>query len=265
MLKMFQVDAFADRVFAGNPAAVLILDEWLDDCVMLSIAQENNLSETAFAVPSRASAWSLRWFAPAHEVDFCGHATLATAHVLTAEYGVSGTMTFHTRMGDLRATKESEACCIDIPALPPVPLNATPRELDGVFADAPIDVFRNFENVFANLGSEAAVRRFVPDLMRISRLGRSGLVVTGAGDGTSGAAFVSRYFAPGAGIAEDPVTGSTHATLAPYWSGILGTARGRAFQASPRGGWLDYELVKDRVFLRGAAKTFMEATIFLPD
>ena len=265
MLKMFQVDAFTDRVFAGNPAAVLILDEWLDDAVMLSIAQENNLSETAFVVPSVASAWSLRWFAPAHEVNFCGHATLATAHVLTTEYGVRGTMTFHTRIGDLQAKKEGDANCIDIPVLPPEPLNATPRELDGVFAEPPIDVFRNFENVFANLGGEAAVRRFEPDLMRISRLGKTGLVVTGVGDGTSGAAFVSRYFAPGAGISEDPVTGSTHATLAPYWSGILGASRGRAFQASPRGGWLDYELVRNRVLLRGAAKTFMEATIFLPD
>ena len=101
--------------------------------------------------------------------------------------------------------------------------------------------------------------------MRISRLGKTGLAVTGVVDGTSGAAFVSRYFAPGAGISEDPVTGSTHATLAPYWSGILGASRGWAFQASTRGGWLDFELVKDRVFLRGAAKTFMEATIFLPD
>ena len=265
MLRMFQVDAFTDRVFAGNPAAVLILDAWLDDAVMQSIAQENNLSETAFAVPSVAFAWGLRWFTPAHEADFCGHATLATAHVLTAEYGVSGTMTFHTRMGDLRAAKDGEAYCIDIPALPPEPLNAMPKELDGAFAAPPTDVFRNFENVFANLGSEAAVRRFKPDLMRISRLGKTGLVVTGVGDGTSGAAFVSRYFAPGAGISEDPVTGSTHATLAPYWSSILGTSRGRAFQASPRGGWLDYELVKDRVFLRGAARTFMEATIFPPD
>lgn len=265
MLKMFQVDAFTDRVFAGNPAAVLILDEWLDDAVMLSVAQENNLSETAFAVPTGASAWNLRWFTPAREVNFCGHATLATAHVLAAEYGVRGTMTFHTRIGDLRAAKEGDACCIDVPALPPEPLKATPRELDGVFAEPPIDVFRNFENIFANLGSEAAVRRFEPDLMRISRLGKAGLAVTGVGDGTSGAAFVSRYFAPGAGISEDPVTGSTHATLAPYWSGILGASRGWAFQASPRGGWLDYELVKDRVLLRGAAKTFMEATIFLPD
>ena len=265
MLKMFQVDAFTDRVFAGNPAAVLILDEWLDDSVMLSIAQENNLSETAFAVPSVASAWNLRWFAPAHEVDFCGHATLATAHVLSTEHGVRGTMTFHTRTGDLRAAQEGDAYRIDIPALAPEPLNTTPRELEGVFAEPPIDVFRNFENIFANLGGEPAVRRFKPDLTRIGRLGKTGLVVTGVGDGMSGAAFVSRYFAPGAGISEDPVTGSTHATLVPYWSSILGNSSGLAFQASPRGGWLDYELVADRVFLRGAAKTFMEATIFPSD
>lgn len=263
-MRMFQVDAFADRVFAGNPAAVLVLDDWLPDDLMLAIAGENNLAETAFAVPKGSGAWRLRWFTPAHEVNFCGHATLATAHVLATEHDVRGAMVFETRVGDLRVDLDGDLYRLDVPRLDPEALDALPPELDGVFAAPPALVFRNFENVFADLGSEAAVRGFVPDLLRIVRLGPVGLVVTGRGDGASGAAFVSRYFAPGAGIPEDPVTGSIHATLVPYWSNALGGTRHRAFQASSRGGWLDCELTENRVLLRGQAVTFMDATIRLP-
>lgn len=262
-MRMFQVDAFADRVFSGNPAAVLIFDAWLADELMLALAQENNLAETAFAVPNGEGVWQLRWFTPAHEVDFCGHATLATAHVLATEYAVSGSMAFETRVGRLRVDRDGDLYRLDIPRLDPKTLDALPSMLDGVFVQPPVAVFRNFENLFADLGSEAAVRAFVPDLLRIERLGPVGLVVTGQGNGVSGAAFVSRYFAPGAGIPEDPVTGSIHATLVPYWSSVLGGARHQAFQASPRGGWLDCELAGDRVLLRGRAVTFMDATIRL--
>lgn len=263
-MRMFQVDAFADKVFTGNPAAVLILNDWLPDDLMLAIAEENNLAETAFAVSKGDGAWRLRWFTPTHEVNFCGHATLAAAHVLATEHGVSGTMVFDTRVGDLRVDPDGDLYRLDVPRLNPEALDALPPELEGVFASPPAAVFRNFENVFADLGSEAAVRGFVPDLLRIARLGPVGLVVTGRGDGTSGAAFVSRYFAPGGGIPEDPVTGSIHATLVPYWSDALGDTRHWAFQASSRGGWLDCELTEDRVLLRGQAVTFMDATIRLP-
>lgn len=262
-MRMFQIDAFADRVFSGNPAAVLIVEAWLADELMVAIAQENNLAETAFAVPNGEGVWQLRWFTPAHEVDFCGHATLATAHVLATEYAVSGPMVFETRVGQLRVDLDGDLYRLDMPRLNPESLDALPSVLDGVFAQPPVAVFRNFENVFADLGSEAAVRAFVPDLLRITRLGPVGLVVTGQGDSMSGAAFVSRYFAPGAGIPEDPVTGSIHATLVPYWSNFLGGARHKAFQASPRGGWLDCELAGDRVLLRGRAVTYMDATIRL--
>ena len=261
---MFQVDAFTDRVFAGNPAAVLVLEQWLDDELMLALAEENNLAETAFAVQRANREWDLRWFTPFHEVDFCGHATLATAHVLASEYGVNGTMTFQTRVGSLRVEQQAGSYRLDIPALPPEMLSSLPKELDGVFINAPTKIFRNFENIFADVGSELEVRNFVPDLVRIGRLGPVGLVVTGKGNGSSGAAFVSRYFAPGAGIPEDPVTGSTHATLVPYWSDVLGTSQHRAFQASKRGGWLDCELSEDRVILIGNAVTFMDASIRLP-
>jgi predicted PhzF superfamily epimerase YddE/YHI9 len=261
-LRMFQVDAFTDTLFAGNPAAVLILDAWLDDRLMQAIALENNLAETAFAIPRGDGGWRLRWFTPLHEVDFCGHATLATAHILFTEIGAAGPLLFDTRVGELRVEREQAGWyCLDVPRLDPDPLEAPPPELEGVFPEAPVAFFRNFENIYADLGSEAAVRTFVPDLLRIARISPLGLVVTGKGDGRSGADFVSRYFVPGTGIPEDPVTGSIHATLVPYWSKLLDRARHRAFQASARGGWLDCELTADRVLLRGQAVTFMDATI----
>jgi PhzF family phenazine biosynthesis protein len=263
-MRMFQVDAFTDRLFAGNPAAVLVVEDWLPDDLMLAIAQENNLAETAFVKVRSDDAWDLRWFAPAHEVDFCGHATLATAHVLLTAYKAKAPLVFHTRVGALRVTTKPRGYCLDIPCLPPEPLQALPAEIANVFNTPPAHIFRNFENIFADLGSADRVRRFMPDLAAIARLGPVGLVVTGQENDGDQADFVSRYFAPGAGIPEDPVTGSIHATLVPYWAEKLGRSRMIAFQASARGGWLDCELSEDRVYLVGNAVTFMESTIFLP-
>ncbi|GBQ31463.1 PhzF family phenazine biosynthesis protein [Gluconacetobacter azotocaptans] len=264
-MRMYQVDAFTERLFAGNPAAVLVLDDWLPDDCMLAITQENNLAETAFVKARSDGAWDLRWFAPVHEVDFCGHATLATAHVLLTEIGAQAPLTFHTRVGELRVSKNRCGYRLDIPRLPPVALEALPTEIATIFAHPPVRIFRNFENIFVDLGSADAVRNFVPDLAAIARLGSVGLVVT-AQEGNGGKAhFVSRYFVPGAGIPEDPVTGSIHATLVPYWAEHLGRKRLMAFQASARGGWLDCELTEDRVLLVGNAVTFMQATIYLPE
>lgn len=263
-MRMYQVDAFTDRIFAGNPAAVLILDEWLPDSLMQSIAQENNLAETAFACSRPHRGFDLRWFTPTQEVDFCGHATLATAHVLATTRGVRDAMTFHTRVGELFVTPTGDGYRLDIPALPPEPLERLPEALDGVFGVPPTEQFRNFENIFADLGSEDAVRAFVPDMMRIARLGPVGLAITGRAEPGGPADFVSRYFAPGAGIPEDPVTGSTHATLVPYWAERLGQTRLTALQASPRGGWLGCALAGDRVQLTGHAVTYMEAELHLP-
>lgn len=263
-MRMFQVDAFTDRLFAGNPAAVLVVENWLRDDLMLAIAQENNLAETAFAKARSDGTWDLRWFAPAHEVDFCGHATLATAHVLLTAIGAKAPFVFHTRVGLLRVTTESDGYRLDIPRLPPEPLEALPEEVAEVFVKPPLRIFRNFENIFADIGSADAVRAFTPDLAAIARLGPVGLVVTGRENDGERADFVSRYFAPGAGIPEDPVTGSIHATLVPYWAERLGKDRMIAFQASARGGWLDCTLTAERVHLLGEAVTFMEATIFLP-
>ncbi|WP_273795090.1 PhzF family phenazine biosynthesis protein [Brucella intermedia] len=263
-MRMFQVDAFTDRLFAGNPAAVLVLDDWQPDALMLAIAQENNLAETAFVKNRPDGTWDLRWFAPAHEVDFCGHATLATAHVLFTKIGAEAPIIFHTRVGDLRVSKEVEGYWLDIPRLQPEVIDSLPQAISGIFAKPPICIFRNFENVFADLGSADAVRNFIPDLPAIARLGPVGLVITGQEEESATAHFVSRYFAPGAGIPEDPVTGSIHATLVPYWASRLGRDKLMAYQASPRGGWLNCELTSDRVLLGGNAVTFMEATIFLP-
>ena len=265
-MQMYQVDAFTDQLFGGNPAAVLVLDEWLPDDLMLAVAQENNLAETAFVKARPDGTWDLRWFAPAHEVDFCGHATLATAHVLMAKAATEAgnPLVFHTRVGQLRVSKVRNGYRLDIPRLPPEPLDALPPEIEGIFAEVPIRIFRNFENIFADLGSAEAVRRFVPELAAIARLGPVGLVVTGQEQDGGRADFVSRYFAPGAGIPEDPVTGSIHATLVPYWAERLGRNQLTAFQASARGGWLDCELTECRVLLIGNAVTFLEGTISLP-
>lgn len=264
-MRMYQVDAFTDQLFAGNPAAVLVLEDWLSDDLMLAITQENNLAETAFVMPRQDGAWDLRWFSPAHEVDFCGHATLATAHILCTKHGAGSDLVFHTRVGELRVSKEARGYRLDIPRLDPDPIERLPFEIANVFPARPVRIFRNFENIFADLGSAQAVRSFVPDLTAIAKLGSVGLVVTGVDAQEGPADFVSRYFAPGAGIPEDSVTGSIHATLVPYWGTKLGRDRLLAFQASARGGWLDCELTKERVLLVGNAVTFMEATIFLPE
>jgi predicted PhzF superfamily epimerase YddE/YHI9 len=257
---MYQVDAFADHVFGGNPAAVLILDEWLPDVMMQNIAAENNLAETAF-VRANAASWDLRWFTPVHEVDFCGHATLATAHVLATERRIEGEIAFMTRMGELRVIPREDRYTLDVPSLPPKPIDEVPLFLRTIFSSAEVSIFRNFENIFVELSGEPAVREFVPDLAKIATIHPLGMAVTAKGDHYD---FVSRYFAPGAGIPEDPVTGSIHATLVPHWAKKLGKQSLSAFQCSQRGGYLDCELKGDRVLLTGRAATFMKAEIFLP-
>jgi PhzF family phenazine biosynthesis protein len=263
-MRMFQVDAFTNQLFAGNPAAVLVLDDWLPDSLMLKIAQENNLAETAFAKPRPDGSWDLRWFAPAHEVDFCGHATLATAHVLFTEYGAQSQLTFHTRVGPLHVAKVQNGYQLDIPRLQPEFINALPPEVATALTAPPVAIFRNFENYYVDLGGSDAVRNFIPDFAAIALLGTMGLVVTGRENADGKADFVSRYFAPGAGIPEDPVTGSIHATLVPYWAARLGRSQLTSFQASARGGWLLCQLTDDRVLLTGDAVTFMAANVFLP-
>lgn len=253
------VDAFTDRPFAGNPAAVVAVPDWPDPGLMQAIATEMNLSETAFVRPRPAGGWDLRWFTPLHEVEFCGHATLATAHVLVSDHGVAGPMAFHTRMGVLTVTPRAGALRLDIPALPPEPVAALPGGLTGLFATPPRGIFRNFENLFCLLDDSAAVRGFVPDFGRLAVLGPTGLCITAPG--ADGVDFVSRYFAPGGGIPEDPVTGSTHATLVPFWAARLGRGTLQARQLSARGGALDCQLTGDRVWLTGQAVTVLRGRL----
>jgi PhzF family phenazine biosynthesis protein len=258
-LTMYQVDAFTTELFSGNPAAVLVLDDWLPDTTMQAIAAENNLAETAF-VKRNASGWDLRWFAPLHEVDFCGHATLATSHALAHELGMEGELAFETRVGTLRVNRKNSAYQLDFPSFPPEPINDVSPLLRQIAGENAV-AFKNFENLFVELEDEQAVRGFIPDLPKITALGPFGLVVTAKGNEHD---FVSRYFAPYAGIPEDPVTGSIHATLTPYWAAKLGKTELSAFQCSKRGGHLLCELAGDRVLITGSAVTFMKAEIYLP-
>jgi predicted PhzF superfamily epimerase YddE/YHI9 len=254
------VDAFADRPFAGNPAAVMLLDAPLPERAMQAIAAEMAQAETAFAVARPDGGWDLRWFTPLCEVPFCGHATLAAAHALAETGRASGTLAFHTReMGVLRVGQEGKGLyALDLPRLDP-----GPGDLDALRPLVPggLSAFRSFENHFVELGSEAEIRAFEPDLAAIARLGAFGLCVTAPG---VEADFASRYFAPGAGIPEDAVTGSIHATLVPFWAARLGRDRLEAVQASRRGGRLGCRLAGDRVILTGRAVTVLRGEIAMP-
>ena len=257
-LRQYQVDAFATRAFEGNPAAVCPLDRWLDDGLLQAIAEENNLSETAFFVPADKS-FHLRWFTPVAEVDLCGHATLATAHVLFEHLDHPGqTISFATRSGALTVTRKGSLLEMDFPVCPPTPC-AGPATLAKALGQQPIEVLRA-DDYLAVFDSEATVRGIRPDFSLLATLALRGLIITAPGSSDD---FVSRFFAPRLGIPEDPVTGSAHCTLAPYWAGRLGRRRLSARQVSKRGGDLICELKDDRVLLSGSAVTFMEAEITL--
>jgi PhzF family phenazine biosynthesis protein len=255
-IKQYQVDAFATRVFEGNPAAVCPLDGWLDDRVLQAIAEENNLSETAFFVAT-SRGFRLRWFTPVAEVDLCGHATLATAHVLFEILGhPERTVTFETRSGDLIVERTGGRLAMDFPAIPPQPCVA-PDALIAGLGRPPVEVFAADDYV-AVFDSEAAIRDLSPDYARLRELDLRGVIATAPGDEVD---FVSRFFAPKFGIPEDPVTGSAHCELAPYWASRLAKTVLSARQVSKRGGNVHCELVGSRVVLAGSAVTFMEAEI----
>jgi PhzF family phenazine biosynthesis protein len=263
-LRQFQIDAFATRPFAGNPAAVCPLEEWLPDSLLQAIAEENNLSETAFFVPS-GKGYALRWFTPVAEVDLCGHATLASAHALFEHLGHAGSsITFETRSGDLIVERRDGQLVMDFPACPP-----RPCELIGEMAERlaeglgrhPLEVLAG-DDYLAVFGSEAEIRALLPDQSLLARLDLRGVCVTAPGQEAD---FVSRFFAPKLGIPEDPVTGSAHCMLAPYWAGRLGRHVLNARQVSRRGGEIGCELRGGRVLLAGRAVTFMTAEIHLTE
>ena len=255
-ISLYQVDAFASKVFAGNPAAVCPLDEWLPDDVMQSIATENNLSETAFFV-SDGDGFHIRWFTPASEVDLCGHATLASAHVLFTMLGYEGeTVAFDSRSGRLSVTRDGEWLSMDFPAQPPVPCDV-PEAILEAFHVAPIECLRS-EDYVVVFEDEHDIESAQPDLEPLKRLDLRGVIITAP---SARYDFVTRFFAPGLGIPEDPVTGSAYTQLAPYWESRLGSKRFRVKQVSPRGGELNCEVAGDRVLIAGRAVSYMEGLI----
>lgn len=256
-IRLYQVDAFADAVFAGNPAAVCPLDSWLPDPVMQAIAAENNLSETAFFVPD-GDAFALRWFTPRVEVDLCGHATLASAFVIMTRLQPDRQrVAFRTRVsGELAVERRDDRYEMDFPRWPADPMDP-PVELDEALGVAPGTVYRG-PDWMAILDSEATVRAVQPDFAALARLPCRGLIITAPGDDVD---FVSRFFAPGAGIDEDPVTGSAHCMMAPYWAARLGKDTLTARQVSRRGGEIGCRIAGERVILSGGAVLYLEGEI----
>jgi predicted PhzF superfamily epimerase YddE/YHI9 len=258
-LTLYHIDAFASHVFKGNPAAVCPLETWLDDEVMQAIATENNLSETAFFVPD-GEEFKIRWFTPSREIDLCGHATLASGFVLYRERGYKrDRVLFKSKTDRLEVTRERDMLVLNFPARPPKKVTA-PTGLGIALGAKPAKVLaaRDYLCVFEN---EQEVRDLKPDFEALRRLDRM-VIVTARGKDCD---FVSRFFAPGYGVDEDPVTGSSHCTLVPYWAHELGKNKLHAMQVSKRGGELFCELVKDRVKMGGHAIKYLEGTIEVPE
>lgn len=253
-LNLFQVDAFTDKPFAGNPAAVCLLDAARDDEWMLHVAQEMNLSETAFLLP-QDDGYSLRWFTPATEVDLCGHATLASAHVLweTGLLAADETARFYTRSGLLTAVFHPPYTELNFPALSQTPAEAPP-EILAALGITPVYVGQCGTKYLIEVANESIVRQLQPDFVALRQMPGRGVAITSASSSPD-YDFVSRYFAPWVGIDEDPVTGSIHCCLGPFWGTRLGKERLTAFQASLRGGGLLIRLAGDRVYLGGQAVT----------
>jgi len=253
--RLFQVDAFAARRFAGNPAAVMPMDDFPEDAVMQAVAAENNLAETAFLVP-QGDDYRLRWFTPVVEVPLCGHATLASAAVVMERLEPGRRkVVFHSASGPLTVTRTETGYCMDFPARLSEAV-AAPPGLAEALGVIPREVFANTFNYLALLDSAQAVRALVPDFAALARLDRSGVIVTAAGD--EGYDFVSRYFAPAKGVPEDPVTGGAHCMLVPYWAARLGKTTFRAYQASRRGGEIVCRQAGDRVELEGECVFYLE-------
>ena len=259
-LKIYQIDAFAQRVFEGNPAAVCPLDAWLPDAVMQSIAAENNLSETAFFVPE-GDRFSIRWFTPATEVDLCGHATLASAFVLFECEGYEEqTIRFASRSGELSVSRDRELLVLDFPSQPPESC-AIPDEVVAALGAKPVECLQSAD-LIAVYEDEAFVQSVKPDIEKLKTVNSRGIIVTAASDEYD---FVARFFGPRVGIDEDPVTGSAYTQLVPYWSEKTGRLKFRAKQLSRRGGELFCELAGDRVLIGGRAVKYLEGVIEIGD
>lgn len=262
VIPIFQVDAFTSRPFHGNPAAICPLESWLPDATMQAIAAENNLAETAFFVPQDGE-FHIRWFTPEVEVDLCGHATLAAAYVIMNRLAANiGSVRFNSKSGPLTVTRQDDLYALDFPSRPPAPVEPHPA-LCQALGGAPRETLaaRDYLVVY---GAAEEVRALRSDMRLLKTVDRFAVIVTAPGGPGSGIDFVSRFFAPSKGIDEDPVTGSAHCTLIPYWSSRLGKTTLRALQVSPRGGELWVEHRGDRVTIAGHAVLFLEGHIHLP-
>jgi PhzF family phenazine biosynthesis protein len=259
-LPLFQVDAFTNQPFAGNPAAVCLLDEPGDPAWMQQVAREMNLAETAFLV-KQADGYSLRWFTPAVEVDLCGHATLASAHVLWEQGYLSpgDQARFHTKSGLLTAEQQGDWIELNFPAKPEEPAESIPG-LAEALGTTPVYVGMSQFDCLVEVESEAVVRGIQPDFARLSAIPARGVIVTSRAS-TPGYDFVSRFFGPRVGVPEDPVTGSAHCVLSPFWSARLGRAELIGYQASARGGMVRTRLDGERVRLGGQAVTVLRGEL----
>ncbi len=260
-LKIYQIDAFADSVFKGNPAAVCVMDEWLPEETMQAIAMENNLAETAFTV-MESEGHHIRWFTPEVEVALCGHATLATAYVLFNYYDFPGTViTFSSEQsGLLSVEKENgDLLTLDFPADPPEEKEAVGK-LNEALGVVPEKTLKGRTDYLLIYSKEQQIRDITPNLHLLNQVDARGIIISAPGDEVD---FVSRFFAPQSGVSEDPVTGSAHTTLTPYWSGILNKNILSARQLSKRGGSLSCELRGSRVRISGRAVPYLEGQIHI--
>ena len=257
-LNLYQIDSFTDTPFEGNPAAIIPLKTWLPDNIMQSIAEENNLSETAFFVPNN-KGFHIRWFTPKTEVDLCGHATLAAAYVLFNILGYNKErIEFESKSGTLTVLQKDNWLVMDLPAQPPIPCDV-PDEIVKAFDKVPIECLRS-EDYIAVFETESDILSIKLDIDYLKKLDLRGVIITAKSRQYD---FVSRFFAPKYGIDEDPVTGSAHTQLIPYWARKLGKTNMQAKQLSSRGGEILCELYNDRVLISGKAVKFLEGKIQL--
>jgi PhzF family phenazine biosynthesis protein len=260
-IPIYQADAFTSQLFGGNPAAICPLTEWLPDEMMQKIAVENNLAETAFFVKT-GDSFMLRWFTPEYEIDLCGHATLATAHILFTELGYEGnSLHFETvKAGVLTVTRNGDKYTMDFPSRPPIHIETPNGLVEALGGQQPLSVLRS-RDFFLEYESEEIIRDIAPDFYALSKMDTVGVIVTAPGKDVD---FVSRFFAPGAGVPEDPVTGSAHCNLIPYWAKKLGKNKLHAYQISQRKGELWCELKGERVLMSGNAVTYLKGEIYIP-
>ncbi len=258
-MKIYQVDAFTNQVFKGNPAAVVPLEKWLDDALMKNIAAENNLSETAFFVQV-GDVFQIRWFTPAVEIELCGHATLASAYVIFhyLQYDKEQ-IHFTCQVGDLFVTRKDDWITLNFPAIETQPVKSIPAVLSAAIGSHPLALYDSDSKLVALLESEDGVLRCQPDFALIAQLEKN-LIITAKGNEVD---FVSRFFAPKSGINEDPVTGSAHAVLIPFWSKKLNKNELTAVQLSERTGYLKCKLLQDRVEMSGQAVCYLTGEIFV--